>query len=103
MPDSRMVIEERDERHLVPRKVVVVSEPGRTGATALAQAAALAVASSSLLTVVATARQSTTSCRSCGGVSPLAYISAVREDVAEGLRDAIVDLTLTTTTSTSRC
>lgn len=88
-----MVIED-SANDRISKRIVVVSEPGRNGAAALARAAALAASSASEVTVVATAPQTTTSCRNCGGVSPDAYNRAIREDVAQDLRHATAQLNL---------
>jgi hypothetical protein len=91
MPDAETVTGERLASHFGTR-IVVVSEPGRNGAAALARARALAAASSSQLTVVATAPQTTTHCRSCGGVSPRAYNRAICDEVAQDLREVTTQL-----------
>lgn len=70
-------------------RIVAVSEPGRNGAAALARATALATASSAQLTIVATAPQTATHCRSCGGVSIAAFNRAVCDEVAVELQSAI--------------
>lgn len=90
-----MVIGEspRERRY---NSIVVVSEPGRSGAAALRQATNLAATSSCELTVVATAPQTTTSCRHCGGVSPHVYNQAVRDDIAEDLHRATMTAGLDT-------
>jgi hypothetical protein len=75
-------------------RIVVISEPGRNGAAALAQATALAAASSTQLTIVTTAPQTDTHCRSCGGVSIAAFNRAVCDEVAMELRGAIARLDL---------
>lgn len=93
MLDSQPLTEESTERsHCI--RIAVVSQPGRNGAAALARAAELAAAASAQVTVVATAPQSTTSCRNCGGVSPNAYNRAVRDDVAQGLHHTTTLLNL---------
>jgi hypothetical protein len=92
-----MAIEPSSDKTKVFQRILVVSEPGRNGAAALAQAAAIiAASSSSRLTIVATAPQTTTTCRNCGGVSPDAYNRAIREDVAHDLHNATAQLKLDT-------
>jgi hypothetical protein len=76
------------------KRIVVISEPGRNGDAALAQATALATTLRSELTIVATAPQTATHCRSCGGVSPQAYNRAVCDEVAQSLHQATVRVDL---------
>ena len=71
-------------------RVAVLLEPGRRGAAALAQAAALGATRDAEVTVVAIAPRANTVCRSCGGVSTAAYNCAVRDDVADELQKAIM-------------
>ena len=71
-------------------RVAVLLEPGRSGAAAVAQAAALGATEE--LTVVAVAPTVDTVCRSCGGVSTRAFNCAVRDDVADGLEKAVASL-----------
>jgi hypothetical protein len=73
-------------------RIAVVLEPGRRGAAALAQAATLAAAADSEVTVVALAPTADPVCRSCGGVSTRAYNCAVRDEVAESLDRAVATL-----------
>jgi hypothetical protein len=93
MPESQVVTRENASERLFTR-IVVVSEPGRNGAAALACATALAATSSSQLTIVATAPQTATHCRSCGGVSPQAYNRAVCDEVAQDLHRVTTRLNL---------
>jgi hypothetical protein len=93
MPDSQ-VVSGRSVSEFLSTRIVVVSEPGRNGAAALARAKALAATSSSQLTIVATAPQTNTHCRSCGGVSIGAYNRAVCDEVAQELQHALTGLDL---------
>jgi hypothetical protein len=90
MPDIDMVIGGSVDERLCSR-VAVVLEPGRSGATALAHATALAATPACELTVVAIAPKAT-GCRCCGGPSPYAYDCAVRDDVAQELHKATARL-----------
>lgn len=74
-------------------RIAVLLEPGPRGAAALREAAALAAAPGSELTVVAIAPTAVTVCRSCGGVSPRAYNCAVQDDVTRELDQAIASVT----------
>ncbi len=67
-------------------RIAVVLEPGRSGAAALGQAAALAAMPDSELTVVAIAPQATGP--RCCGPSPDAFNCAVRDEVANDLEKA---------------
>jgi hypothetical protein len=91
MPNIDMVTRGGVDEPLGSRIAAVV-EPGRRGAAALAQAAALAATSASELTAVAIAPRVATVCRSCGGVSARAYNCAARDEVADELEQAIANL-----------